>query len=235
MNLRDGTECVVRPLGKRDETRLHKFFLAVPEEERLFIKQPVFDRDMFKEWCRHADFERNLPLLMLHGQKIMGEATLHQRFGGWKRHIRSEEHTSELQSLRHLVCRLLLEKKKKATIEGLHLAPDAPTGTSHAPAPPPRLVVEGSLTVRAEFQHRAADAGGVFFFFLMIGRPPGSPLFPYTTLFRSQHVLQDWAGRRGRARLPVRPAGLPELLSGARGTRARIRRAGQNTGSHREL
>src|SRR5205814_5789027 len=34
------------------------------------------------------------------------------------RHVRerSEEHTSELQSLRHLVCRLLLEKKKKQTI-----------------------------------------------------------------------------------------------------------------------
>src|SRR5437899_4367117 len=31
---------------------------------------------------------------------------------------RSEEHTSELQSLRHLVCRLLLEKKKK--IHQLH-------------------------------------------------------------------------------------------------------------------
>src|SRR5262245_66678789 len=29
---------------------------------------------------------------------------------------RSEEHTSELQSLRHLVCRLLLEKKKKYNI-----------------------------------------------------------------------------------------------------------------------
>src|ERR1035438_10567943 len=28
---------------------------------------------------------------------------------------RSEEHTSELQSLRHLVCRLLLEKKNKKT------------------------------------------------------------------------------------------------------------------------
>src|SRR5205814_7699854 len=28
---------------------------------------------------------------------------------------RSEEHTSELQSLRHLVCRLLLEKKNKIT------------------------------------------------------------------------------------------------------------------------
>src|SRR2546425_9472699 len=30
---------------------------------------------------------------------------------------RSEEHTSELQSLAYLVCRLLLEKKKNATIE----------------------------------------------------------------------------------------------------------------------
>src|SRR5258705_5384252 len=29
--------------------------------------------------------------------------------------FRSEEHTSELQSLRHLVCRLLLEKKKKVS------------------------------------------------------------------------------------------------------------------------
>src|SRR5438045_8004067 len=31
--------------------------------------------------------------------------------------VRSEEHTSELQSLRHLVCRLLLEKKKKNETE----------------------------------------------------------------------------------------------------------------------
>src|SRR5205814_10241800 len=36
---------------------------------------------------------------------------------------RSEEHTSELQSLRHLVCRLLLEKKnkKKLTVVALYL------------------------------------------------------------------------------------------------------------------
>src|SRR5438093_4860392 len=31
-----------------------------------------------------------------------------------RRHLRSEEHTSELQSLTNLVCRLLLEKKKAA-------------------------------------------------------------------------------------------------------------------------
>src|SRR2546422_8455088 len=32
---------------------------------------------------------------------------------GLNRFVRSEEHTSELQSRLHLVCRLLLEKKKK--------------------------------------------------------------------------------------------------------------------------
>src|ERR1035438_10756253 len=37
---------------------------------------------------------------------------------GIRRDPRSEEHTSELQSLRHLVCRLLLEKKKPSTLTG---------------------------------------------------------------------------------------------------------------------
>src|SRR5262245_65397293 len=35
---------------------------------------------------------------------------------GYASDVRSEEHTSELQSLRHLVCRLLLEKKHKKQI-----------------------------------------------------------------------------------------------------------------------
>src|SRR5690625_5665489 len=34
-------------------------------------------------------------------------------YGYYRAEIRSEEHTSELQSRGHLVCRLLLEKKKK--------------------------------------------------------------------------------------------------------------------------
>src|SRR5471030_3358604 len=44
---------------------------------------------------------------------ISSSATWCCRSGSWKWCVyRSEEHTSELQSLRHLVCRLLLEKKK---------------------------------------------------------------------------------------------------------------------------
>src|SRR5205814_8557900 len=42
---------------------------------------------------------------------------------------RSEEHTSELQSLRHLVCRLLLEKKKKPRQAPTSLTPTTCTSS----------------------------------------------------------------------------------------------------------
>jgi GNAT superfamily N-acetyltransferase len=87
LELPDGTAVGVRPIGKRDEGRLQKFLLNVPEEERLFIKQSLTSRATVHEWCQHPDFEHNLPLLMLHGQQVIGLATLHRRLGGWKRHI----------------------------------------------------------------------------------------------------------------------------------------------------
>src|SRR5256885_9535853 len=44
----------------------------------------------------------------------------------------------------------------------------------------------------------------IFFFFLMIRRPPRSTLFPYTTLFRS-HPADGAGGASGRARIPRDP------------------------------
>lgn len=87
VTLKNGTKCVIRPLRNLDESKLQKFFQAVPEVERLFIKRRPTERRVVHDWCRKADFEKNLVLLMLHGPLIVGEATLHQRQGGWKRHI----------------------------------------------------------------------------------------------------------------------------------------------------
>src|SRR2546429_1079248 len=49
------------------------------------------------------------------GQGAQGAQVLRQAHGGGDL-ARSEEHTSELQSRLHLVCRLLLEKKKTKPI-----------------------------------------------------------------------------------------------------------------------
>src|SRR2546422_3287365 len=66
-------------------------------------------------------FRSRLVVLLLHveqhadvGVQAGGDAELpaREREGVLQR-LRSEEHTSELQSRLHLVCRLLLEKKKK--------------------------------------------------------------------------------------------------------------------------
>src|SRR5215469_16817084 len=94
---------------------------------------------------------------------------------------RSEEHTSELQSRRALVCRLLLEKKKEAAdredqqrIIGAESADLEPAGKLVVPA----------LIVGTRGQLGDVVDGRIGFFFLMIRRTPRSTLFPYTTLFR---------------------------------------------------
>src|SRR5438045_5167918 len=51
--------------------------------------------------------------LRVAGSTRASTATIRAVIGRGSSAARSEEHTSELQSLRHLVCRLLLEKKKK--------------------------------------------------------------------------------------------------------------------------
>src|SRR5437899_8739688 len=47
---------------------------------------------------------------------------------------RSEEHTSELQSLRHLVCRLLLEKKKTKKTTLISIVTSTYHPATHTPA-----------------------------------------------------------------------------------------------------
>ena len=87
IKLKDGLKCKCRPLRKDDEKSFHEFFLSVPAEERMFIKHRVTELDVIKDWCRNIDLGRNLPLLAVAEGKIIGDATLHQQLGGWKRHI----------------------------------------------------------------------------------------------------------------------------------------------------
>src|SRR5262245_64047239 len=68
-----------------------------------------------------GDLQVNLPQInvliesarIVVGQRQQPVTAGHRGGIGRVRCGRSEEHTSELQSLRHLVCRLLLEKKKR--------------------------------------------------------------------------------------------------------------------------
>src|SRR3954462_3886326 len=97
--------------------------------------------------------------------------------------IRSEEHTSELQSHDNLVCRLLLEKKNKRTT----VSRASPRRQLlHRPHMHTCVLVASRTMSRHEPPTHYYLASLFYsFFFLMIRRPPRSTLFPYTTLFRS--------------------------------------------------
>src|SRR5687767_15684922 len=68
-----------------------------------------------------AEFNNLGTVLALISGKRSREAPSSQSPASTRVRERSEEHTSELQSLAYLVCRLLLEKKKKTTFY-LHLS-----------------------------------------------------------------------------------------------------------------
>ena len=87
IQLKDGKKATVRVLKAEDEKEFHQLFLDIPERERMFIKHRVQDIKVIREWCKNIDVGRNLPLLGIVDHKIVGVATLHQRLGGWKRHI----------------------------------------------------------------------------------------------------------------------------------------------------
>src|SRR5438045_6647486 len=91
------------------------FFLTIPRPPRstLFPYTTLF-RSRGTGRSRRTAFWRRFRLRT----KKRSNATTRT----WTNRLpRSEEHTSELQSLRHLVCRLLLEKKKKKNINKILL------------------------------------------------------------------------------------------------------------------
>jgi len=87
IQVKGALRCEVRPLEPADEISFHEFFLAVPTDERMFIKHRVTEPEVIREWCQNIDLGRNFPLLAMSEGQILADATLHQQLGGWKRHI----------------------------------------------------------------------------------------------------------------------------------------------------
>src|SRR6516165_7218299 len=90
--------------------------------------------------------------------------------------LRSEEHTSELQSQSNIVCRLLLEKKKFFEVHARSYIKQIPEAS--------RLPFRWTINPYRGCSHSCPYCQEGEIFFLMIRRPPRSTLFPYTTLFR---------------------------------------------------
>src|SRR5438309_7253971 len=83
------------PAGRRVFQPTYAAYLNLIEPWWKTLRTLAFKGRRFEDWPEMA--------------RAVEQATA---YGNAHRHPRSEEHTSELQSQFHLVCRLLLEKKK---------------------------------------------------------------------------------------------------------------------------
>src|ERR1035438_10670019 len=71
---------------------------------------------LYTEPDRHAMFVCEADEAVCLGAALLKDPATGQSKSSYVDYDRSEEHKSELQSLRHLVCRLLLEKKTQNTV-----------------------------------------------------------------------------------------------------------------------
>src|SRR5260370_14569859 len=94
------------------------FFLMIrrPPRSTLFPYTTLFRSPLSEGPSADQPLEssRRAQGRLCRSQRVDEAAADHQGDGADCRPIRSEEHTSELQSHLNLVCRLLLEKKKKS-------------------------------------------------------------------------------------------------------------------------
>src|ERR1039458_9757659 len=99
---------------------------------------------------------------------------------GWSHGLvgqRSEEQTSELQSLRHLVCRLLLEKKKKPKIVTLRVTSVCSARRFCCVGAAARAPLLGSLSMML---HSLAMMCFFFLFFFFLNDPAPPEIYPFS-------------------------------------------------------
>jgi len=87
VQLQDGTAVTLRPMLRDDRDALLDFFRRLSPEDRQFLKDDVARPEIVEAWIRDLDYDRVLPILAIHEERIVGDATLHRQPHGWMRHV----------------------------------------------------------------------------------------------------------------------------------------------------
>src|SRR2546430_11622192 len=104
-----------------DEPIDHVYHLASPASPIDYLRLPLHTLKVGSHGTHHTiglAKHKRARFLLASTSEVYGDPQVHpqpQSYWGHVNPIRSEEHTSELQSQSNLVCRLLLEKKNKTT------------------------------------------------------------------------------------------------------------------------
>ncbi len=85
--LKDGTEVLIREMTHDDLDRSVEFFVALPEEDRTFLRRPLTDRDSVRKRIMAMDDGGVRRLVAMVGTEIVADGALELDTDGWAEHI----------------------------------------------------------------------------------------------------------------------------------------------------
>ena len=85
--LRDRTKVTVRQMEAKDGPAVWDFFRALPEEDRLFLRDDVTSPEWLKRFVAEIDYETMIPIVAEQNGKVVGNAALYRSRRGWSAHV----------------------------------------------------------------------------------------------------------------------------------------------------
>ncbi len=87
VNTSNRLRVLLRPMTAGDQDAVKEMFCQqASAEDVCFLKEDIRDPELIATWFANLDYERVVPLMALHGERLVGDATLHRRSGAG-RHI----------------------------------------------------------------------------------------------------------------------------------------------------
>ncbi|MFC2139314.1 GNAT family N-acetyltransferase [Bacteroidota bacterium] len=87
VKLKDGTEITIRPITMDDLDKSHEFFLALPEEDRAYLRVDVTKREVVQRRIKDMEIMNIKRIIALHNDNIIANAALEIGSHGWEGHI----------------------------------------------------------------------------------------------------------------------------------------------------
>ena len=87
ITLRDDARAVLRPMRSRGCRRPLEFPRQLPEIDKSHFHEDVDRREVVERWATSLDYDAVLPILAIHGDRVVGSVTLFRNKTGWKQRI----------------------------------------------------------------------------------------------------------------------------------------------------
>lgn len=87
VRLSDGTEVTIRHMEPEDQEKILTFAARLPEEDLLFLRTDITDRQVVKQWAENIKRGHTVTLLAEVGGEVAAYASVHLDQAQWTRHV----------------------------------------------------------------------------------------------------------------------------------------------------